>query len=71
MGIKENEAALTRAVDAWNVGDTGSYMELYAENIELHAATYDFPDRRAVEGMCKGFHAATSGPARHPRDHQR
>jgi steroid delta-isomerase-like uncharacterized protein len=60
MGVKENEAALTRAVDAWNSGDVDSYMELYAENIKLHAGAYDFPDKRAVEGMYKGFHAATS-----------
>jgi steroid delta-isomerase-like uncharacterized protein len=60
MGVKENEAALTRAVEAWNSGDVDSYMELYAENIRLHAGTYDFPDRSAVEGMYKGFHAATS-----------
>jgi steroid delta-isomerase-like uncharacterized protein len=60
MGVKENEAALTRAVEAWNSGDVDSYMELYAQNIKLHAGAYDFPDKRAVEGMYKGFHAATS-----------
>jgi steroid delta-isomerase-like uncharacterized protein len=61
MGVKENEAALTRAVEAWNRGDVGSYMELYADGIKLHAGTYDFPDRSAVEGMYKGFHAAVPG----------
>jgi predicted ester cyclase len=35
-------------------------MELYADDIKLHAGTYDFPDKKAVEGMYKGFHAATS-----------
>jgi C-1 hydroxylase len=49
-----------RAVEAWNSGDVDSYMELYAENIKLHAGTYDFPDKKAVESMYKGFHAATS-----------
>jgi steroid delta-isomerase-like uncharacterized protein len=60
MGVKENKAALARAVQAWNAGDVDSYMELYAENIKLHAGPYDFPDKGAVEGMYKGFHAATS-----------
>src|SRR5687768_12482443 len=60
MDVKENEAALTRAVEAWNSGSVDSYMELYDENIKLHAGTYDFPDKKAVEGMYEGFHAATS-----------
>jgi steroid delta-isomerase-like uncharacterized protein len=57
---QRNEAALMRAVEAWNSGNVDSYMELYAGNIKLHAGTYDLPDKRAVEGMYKGFHAATS-----------
>jgi predicted ester cyclase len=61
MGAAENEAALTRAVEAWNRGDVDSYMELYASGIKLHAGTYEFPDRSAVEGMYKGFHAAVPG----------
>jgi len=61
VDIQQNEAALMRAVEAWNAGDVDSYMELYTEEIKLHAGTYDFPDRQAVEGMYKGFHAATSG----------
>jgi steroid delta-isomerase-like uncharacterized protein len=60
VDVQQNEAALMRAVEAWNSGDVDSYMELYAENIKLHAGTYDFPDKKAVEGMYKGFHAATS-----------
>ena len=60
MGVQQNEAALMRAVDAWNSGDVDSYMELYAENIKLHAGTYDFPHKQAVERMYRGFHAATS-----------
>lgn len=60
VNVQQNEAALMRAVEAWNSGDVDSYMELYAENIKLHAGTYDFPDRRAVESMYRGFHAATS-----------
>ena len=59
--MQQNEAALIRAVEAWNSGDVDSYMELYAENIKLHAGAYDFPDKKAVESMYKGFHAATSG----------
>ncbi|HKX74929.1 MAG TPA: ester cyclase [Acidimicrobiia bacterium] len=60
MGVKENEAALTRAVDAWNSGDVESYLDLYDERIKLHAGTYDFPHKRAVEDMYRGFFAATS-----------
>jgi steroid delta-isomerase-like uncharacterized protein len=61
MGVKENEATLARAVEAWNRGDVDSYMGLYADGIKLHAGTYDFPDRSAVEGMYKGFHGAVPG----------
>jgi len=60
VDAQQNEAALMRAVEAWNSGDVDSYMELYAENIKLHTGTYDFPDKKAVESMYKGFHAATS-----------
>jgi steroid delta-isomerase-like uncharacterized protein len=60
VDVQQNEAALMRAVQAWNAGDVDSYMELYADNIKLHAGTYDFPDKKAVEGMYKEFHAATS-----------
>jgi steroid delta-isomerase-like uncharacterized protein len=56
----QNEAALMRAVEAWNSGDVASYLDLYSEDIKLHAGTYDFPDKRAVEGMYRGFFAATS-----------
>jgi steroid delta-isomerase-like uncharacterized protein len=57
----ENENLLTRAVEAWNAGDVDSYMELYAPDIKLHAGTYDFPSKEAVEAMYKAMHAATSG----------
>jgi ketosteroid isomerase-like protein len=60
MDVEANEAALMRAVDAWNSGDVASYLELYAEGIKLHAGTYDFPDKKSVEGMYRGFFAATS-----------
>lgn len=60
VDAKQNEAALMRAVEAWNAGDVDSYMELYAENIKLHAGSYDSPDKKVVEGMYKGMHAATS-----------
>ena len=62
MGVRENDAALVKAVDAWNAGDVDAYMQLYAPDIKLHAGTYDFPDRAAVEGMYKGFHAAGALP---------
>jgi steroid delta-isomerase-like uncharacterized protein len=60
MDVEANEAALMRAVEAWNSGDVASYLELYAEGIKLHAGTYDFPDKKSVEGMYSGFFAATS-----------
>jgi steroid delta-isomerase-like uncharacterized protein len=60
MGVTENEAALKRAVEAWNSGDVSSYLDLYAEGIKLHAGTYDFPNKQAVEGMYRGMFAATS-----------
>lgn len=60
MGVRENTAALSRAAEAWNAGDVETYMQLYAGDIRLHAGTYDFPDRTAVDAMYKGMHAATS-----------
>ena len=60
MGVEQNEAALMRAVEAWNSGDVDSYLDLYGAGIKLHAGTYDFPDKQSVEGMYKGFFAATS-----------
>ncbi|MGH2712065.1 MAG: hypothetical protein ACRDH9_12800 [Actinomycetota bacterium] len=66
MTVKDNEAALMRAVDAWNSGDVDSYMELYAEDIKLHAGTYDFPDRSAVEGIQGLPRRGTEGATRHP-----
>jgi steroid delta-isomerase-like uncharacterized protein len=61
MGFEENEKALMRAVEAWNSGDVASYLELYSEDIKLHAGAYDFPDKAAVAGMYTGFHAAVPG----------
>jgi steroid delta-isomerase-like uncharacterized protein len=60
VDVERNVATLMRAVDAWNAGDVDAYLELYGEAIKLHAGTYDFPDKRAVEGMYTGFFAATS-----------
>ncbi|HKZ18879.1 MAG TPA: ester cyclase [Acidimicrobiia bacterium] len=60
MGVKENEAALMRAVQAWNSGDVGSYLELYDERIKLHAGNYDFPNKASVAAMYQGMFAATS-----------
>jgi predicted ester cyclase len=60
MGAGQNEAALMRAVEAWNRGDVGSYLELYDDRLKLHAGTYDFPDLTAVGNMYRGFFAATS-----------
>lgn len=61
MTVERNVAALMGAVDAWNAGDVDTYMQLYADDIKLHAGTHDFPDKSAVESMYKAFHAATSG----------
>jgi steroid delta-isomerase-like uncharacterized protein len=61
LGVGQNEAALLRAVEAWNSGEVALYLELYGEGIKLHAGTYDFPDKKSVEDMYKGFFAATSG----------
>lgn len=60
MGVRENRAALSRAVEAWNAGDVETYMQLYGGDIRLHAGTYEFPDRAAIEAAYKGMHAATS-----------
>jgi steroid delta-isomerase-like uncharacterized protein len=60
MDVKGNEHALMRAVEAWNSGDVDSYLELYADDIKLHAGAYDFPDKMAVGGMYKEFFAETS-----------
>jgi steroid delta-isomerase-like uncharacterized protein len=60
VSVEENQAALKRAVDAWNDGDVETYLQLYDEGITLHAGTYDFPDGEAVGAMYRGFFAATS-----------
>lgn len=60
MTFETNQAALMRAVDAWNDGNVESYLGLYDESIKLHAGTYDFPHKGAVAAMYKGFFAATS-----------
>ena len=60
MGFEENNAALDRAVAAWNAGDVEKYLELYDERLALHAGTYDFPDKEAAGAMYRGFFAATS-----------
>lgn len=38
-GVEQSEAALVRAVEAWNSGDVDSYLELYAEGLKHHAGT--------------------------------
>ncbi|MEX2457911.1 MAG: ester cyclase, partial [Actinomycetota bacterium] len=60
MGFEENDAVLTRAVEAWNAGDVEGYLRLYDPSLSLHAGAYDFPDLTAVAGMYRGFFAATS-----------
>lgn len=60
MGFEENNAALARAVDAWNAGDVETYLELYDDRLALHVGTYDFPDKETVGNMYRGFFAATS-----------
>lgn len=60
MSFEQNEAALNRAVDAWNSGDVDSYLDLYDERIKLHVVTYDFPDKSSVAEMYRGLFAATS-----------
>jgi predicted ester cyclase len=60
LSFEQNEAALMRAVDAWNSGDVDSYLELYDERLKLHAGTYDFPDKMSVAEMYRGFFAATA-----------
>jgi steroid delta-isomerase-like uncharacterized protein len=60
VGFQGNDAALMRAVVAWNSGDLDSYLDLYDEKLKLHAGTYDFPDKNSVSHMYRGFFAATS-----------
>jgi steroid delta-isomerase-like uncharacterized protein len=36
MSVDGNEAALRKAIDAWNAGDLPRYLDLYAEGIRLH-----------------------------------
>jgi steroid delta-isomerase-like uncharacterized protein len=61
VDTEQTEAALFRAVEAWNSGDVDSYLELYDEGIKLHSGTYDYPDKKSVDSMYRGFFAATSG----------
>lgn len=58
--VEPNEAALMRAVEAWNSGDVDSYMNLYDERLKLHAGSYDFPDKESVGNMYRGMFAGTS-----------
>jgi predicted ester cyclase len=60
VSFEQNQAALTRAVEAWNSGDVGAYLDMYNERIKLHAGPYDFPDKSSVAEMYRGFFAATS-----------
>jgi SnoaL-like polyketide cyclase len=59
VDVEQNEGALIRAVEAWNSGDVGSYLELYGEGIKLHAGTYDFPDKKSVEDELAARYAVT------------
>jgi predicted ester cyclase len=60
LSFEQNEAALMRAVNAWNAGDVDSYLDLYDERLKLHAGTYEFPDKNSVAEMYRGFFAATT-----------
>jgi predicted ester cyclase len=60
--VKDNEAVLMRAVEGWNAGNLTDYLELYDENVTLHAGSHELPDKNSVRGMYEGFFAAVSNP---------
>ena len=60
VDVEVNEAALMRAVEAWNSRDVETYLDLYDERLKLRAGTYAFPNKQSIADMYRGFFAATS-----------
>ena len=52
------EAALTRAVECWNAGDLGGYLEVYAEDVQLHGFAPEPMDKGAARAFYEGMFAA-------------
>ena len=48
MGASENEAAVERALGAWNADDLPGYLELYDEDIRLHGYAPEPMGKQAV-----------------------
>jgi steroid delta-isomerase-like uncharacterized protein len=55
-----NEASLSKAVEAWNSGNLERYLDLYAEDIKLHAGSLELPNKNSVRQMYSGMFDAVS-----------
>ena len=53
-----NEAALKRAVEQWNAGDLGGYLEVYADDVRVHGFGPEPMDKPAVRAFYEGMFAA-------------
>lgn len=49
MSVEANQAALRKAIDAWNAGDLASYLDLYHEGIQLHGYSPKPMDKASVQ----------------------
>ena len=51
VGENENEAAVERALAAWNAADLSGYLELYDDGIRLHGYAPKPMGKQAVRGF--------------------
>jgi steroid delta-isomerase-like uncharacterized protein len=58
--VEANEASLSKAVEAWNSGNLERYLDLYAEDIKLHAGSLELPNKHSVRQMYSGMFDAVS-----------
>ncbi|MEU7817866.1 ester cyclase [Pseudonocardia sp. NPDC049154] len=56
-----NETALARAIERWNAGDLEGYLEIYADEIQLHGMAPQPLDKQAVRATYQAMFAAFPG----------
>jgi steroid delta-isomerase-like uncharacterized protein len=62
VGESENEAAVERALAAWNAADLSGYLELYDDGIRLHGYAPEPMGKQAVRGFYEEIFAAFDNP---------
>jgi predicted ester cyclase len=62
VSAQENEAAVERALAAWNAGDLAGYLELYDEGIRLHGYSPEPMDKQSVRAFYEQVFAAFDSP---------